>query len=138
MVVTTEDIVREGKTARTKPPIILGGCDYIVDEFIKQMCEYEDLERKDLELQPVQIVDDSGQTYRDGHAIAKITGGKIADIDSDVVYVELSLDQFCDQNEEKLGISFGNRDTIPTVIIMNRSMYDVKNKTDRSDNYQLS
>jgi hypothetical protein len=136
-MISISDLLKEAEKARSKPPLILGSCDYMTDEFRKQFQNYTGISRLDSSRTSVIVSDGNGNQYTDGHTIVKLNGDIIQEVSEEVVYVDLSLDQFCDSNTAKLGISLGPKSQIPSVSILNSQMYDIHNDIDRKSTYTL-
>lgn len=120
-MINLSDIRQSGELARSKPPIVLGNCDYIAKEFRKHIIS-NNITKSDIVLPVVHVSDHNGRKYTDGHTIVKIDSSLIKDFNkSDFVYIDLSLDQFCEQNfqnNDLINISFGSKNTIENIKIL--------------------
>lgn len=130
-MISLSDIKRIGKSVRSKPPMILGNCDYISKEFRNKIINMNDnIGRNDIVLPVVHVIDYEGRKYTDGHTIIKINSNLFKNYNkSEFVYIDLSLDQFCEQNFQNvdlINISFGSRDSIENVHILDQSQANQK------------
>lgn len=84
-----QTIVRRAKEARSKPPIILGSCDYVCKELVKDLKSSFDISDESIDLYVVNVRDKDGNRYTDGHMVVYI-GGEI--VGGQGITVDATLD----------------------------------------------
>lgn len=109
----------------------MGNCDYIAKEFRNKIMHMnENINRDDIILPVVYVIDTEGRIYTDGHTIIKINSNLVNDYDkSEFLYIDLSLDQFCEENfqdTDLINISFGSKDSIENVNILDQGQANRK------------
>lgn len=125
-MISLEDIRRIGREKRNNAHRVACNCDYISKEFRKEIVRNnENININDIILPVVHITDNKGREYNDGHTIIKINSDIISDYNKTAfLYVDLTLDQFCEENyqdNDLISISFGPKDSIENVKIMNET-----------------
>lgn len=114
-----------GLQARSDAPLVVGNCDFISKKMVRNINKLFERDMRDFcSLEVVNVVDSEGRRYTHGHTIVKLDGELVEDNDQSVVYVDPSLDQFCDSNREQIdmiNISFGSESEIETVRIVDQN-----------------
>lgn len=114
-----------GLQARSDAPLVVGNCDFISKKMVRNINKLFERDMRDFcSLEVVNVVDSEGRRYTHGHTIIELDGELVEDNDQSVVYVDPSLDQFCDSNREQIdmiNISFGSESEIETVRITDQN-----------------
>lgn len=114
-----------GLQARSDAPLVVGNCDFIAKRMVRNINKLFERDIRDFcSLEIVNVVDSEGRRYTDGHTIVRLDGELVEDNNQSIVYVDPSLDQFCDSNREQINminISFGSEDEIKKVKIIDQN-----------------
>lgn len=121
-----QTIIRHAKEAKSKPPIILGSCDFVCKELVKDLKSSFHIPDRFIELYVVNVRDKDGNRYADGHMVVyiddKVVGGR-------GITVDATLDQFKDNFNvrlEKLGIRTDKEVWTFNGVPSNQQIYEVR------------